>query len=42
MILNKLTDKANWSEKARSIWPEFYETAGGREKIDEALTIMSR
>jgi hypothetical protein len=29
-------------EKARSIWPQFYDQVGGKEVIDEALSLMAK
>lgn len=40
MQLSVLTDEPVWQEKARSIWPQFYEQVGGKEMIDEALSLM--
>ncbi len=42
MEVVELTDEPVWMEKARSIWPQFYEQVGGKEMIDEALSLMSK
>ena len=41
MELTELTDEPVWVEKARSIWPQFYDQVGGKEVIDEAVSLMS-
>ncbi|MBU1358816.1 MAG: TRAP transporter substrate-binding protein [Gammaproteobacteria bacterium] len=40
MVVNTLTDAAVWQEKARSVWPKFYDKVGGKPVLDEALAIM--
>jgi tripartite ATP-independent transporter DctP family solute receptor len=40
MKLSVLTDEPVWQEKARSIWPQFYGEVGGKEVVDEALSLM--
>ena len=42
MEIVTLEDEAVWQEKARSLWPKFYEQVGGKEMIDEAVTIISK
>lgn len=42
MEINKLEDEPAWQEKARSLWPKFYEQVGGKEIIDEAVAIISQ
>jgi len=42
MELTELTDEPVWMEKARSIWPQFYDQVGGKEVIDEALSLMAK
>jgi TRAP-type transport system periplasmic protein len=42
MELTELTDEPVWMEKARSIWPQFYDQIGGKETIDEALSLMAK
>lgn len=42
MELHALKDEPAWQERARSLWPRFYEQVGGREAIDEALAIMAK
>jgi len=41
MVVNTLTDGPVWQEKARSIWPNFYEQIGGKAVMDEAQAIMA-
>lgn len=41
MILNVMTDEPVWQEKARTIWPMFYDKVGGKATVDEAVSIMS-
>jgi len=40
MIVDQPTDEPVWMEKARSIWPEFYDKIGGKEIVDEAVAIV--
>ena len=42
MQVTELTDEAQWAEKARSVWPKFYDKVGGKAMIDEALAIMAK
>ncbi|WFS62802.1 TRAP transporter substrate-binding protein [Pseudodesulfovibrio thermohalotolerans] len=42
MVLKELSDEDVWMNKARSLWPEYYETVGGKDKIDNALKIMGQ
>jgi tripartite ATP-independent transporter DctP family solute receptor len=42
MELHVLKDEAVWQEKARALWPRFYEHVGGKAVIDEALAIMGK
>ena len=42
MVFEKLTDEDVWMNKARALWPEYYEAVGGKEKIDNALKIMGQ
>lgn len=40
MIIGTVSDEDVWIEKARSIWPQYYETVGGKEIIEQALDSM--
>ncbi|MDR1519227.1 MAG: TRAP transporter substrate-binding protein [Planctomycetota bacterium] len=40
MTVNALEDEDVWIEKARAIWPKFYELIGNKEMIDQALAII--
>ena len=40
-LLGTLTDAPVWQEKARSIWPKFYDQVGGKAMLDEALAISA-
>jgi tripartite ATP-independent transporter DctP family solute receptor len=40
MVVNQVTDEAVWQEKARSIWPKFYDKIGGKALVDEAVAIV--
>lgn len=42
MVLEELTDENVWMEKARALWPEYYDAVGGKDKIDNALKIMGQ
>ncbi|MCL2001106.1 MAG: TRAP transporter substrate-binding protein, partial [Planctomycetes bacterium] len=41
MQVDTLEDEEVWMEKARAIWPKFYETIGNQAMIDEALAILA-
>lgn len=41
MVLSALTDEPVWQEKARTIWPKFYDKVGGKAIVDEAVSAMS-
>lgn len=42
----KLSKPANnekdWIEKAKSIWPQFYESVGGKEIVDKVVAVMAQ
>lgn len=40
MELHELEDEEVWKEKARAIWPDFYDEVGGQEVVEEALEII--
>lgn len=40
MIVNTLEDEQQWIDKARAIWPMFYEQIGNKALVDEALAII--
>lgn len=42
MQFDVLEDEEVWMEKARGLWPKFYDQVGGRAVIDEALAIMTK
>jgi TRAP-type C4-dicarboxylate transport system substrate-binding protein len=42
MIIDTLQDEEVWAEKARAIWPRFYETIGSKELVDEAVAIIEK
>jgi len=42
MEFSKLEDEELWIEKAKSIWPQFYDKVGGKEYVDQALSIMNK
>ncbi|HDR16326.1 MAG TPA: C4-dicarboxylate ABC transporter substrate-binding protein, partial [Desulfobacteraceae bacterium] len=42
MTIHKLEDEPVWQERARSLWPKFYEQVGGQEVIDEVVGIMAK
>jgi len=43
MQIDQLEDEAEWVKKAQaSVWPEFYEQIGGKDKINELLTALGR
>lgn len=42
MVFEELADEDVWMNKARALWPEYYDAVGGKAKIDKALTIMGQ
>lgn len=41
--ISQLKDEAEWVKKAQAtVWPEFYEQVGGKDKINELLTLLDR
>ncbi|WP_243545690.1 TRAP transporter substrate-binding protein [Pseudodesulfovibrio tunisiensis] len=42
MVLEQLEDEAEWMNRARALWPEYYEAIGGKAKVDKALAIMGQ
>jgi len=42
MVLEELADEDVWMNKARALWPEYYDAVGGKAKIDKALKIMGQ
>ena len=41
-ITEPANDESEWVELATGIWPQFYDSIGGKEKLDEALTALGR
>ncbi|QEM83957.2 TRAP transporter substrate-binding protein [Halomonas binhaiensis] len=41
-ITEPADDEKAWVDQATSIWPQFYDSIGGKEKLDEALTALGR
>ncbi|RTR00428.1 TRAP transporter substrate-binding protein [Halomonas nitroreducens] len=41
-ITQPANDEQEWIELATGIWPEFYDSIGGKEKLDEVLTALGR
>ena len=33
-------DEREWIEKARSVWPMFYDKIGGKEFVDEVVAFL--
>jgi len=43
MQVDVLEDEAEWAKKAQAaVWPEFFEQVGGKDKINELLTLLGR
>lgn len=40
MIMGSVSDEDKWAEKARSVWPRFYDAVGGKQFVDQALEAM--
>lgn len=40
MRISELEDEPVWMEKARGIWPMFYDKVGGKALVDEAVSII--
>lgn len=42
-IVDPANDEKEWIEKATTeVWPKFYESIGGKEKLDNVMTIVGR
>lgn len=41
-ITQPANDEQEWIERATSIWPDFYDSIGGKEKLDQALSALGR
>ncbi|MBB3229239.1 TRAP transporter substrate-binding protein [Halomonas stenophila] len=41
-ITQPANDEQEWIELATGIWPEFYDSIGGKEKLDEVLAALGR
>ncbi|MDI5923061.1 TRAP transporter substrate-binding protein [Halomonas sp. LR5S13] len=41
-ITQPANDEQEWIELATGIWPEFYDSIGGKEKLDEVLASLGR
>ncbi len=41
-ITQPANDEQQWIEMATSIWPDFYDSIGGKEKLDEVLSVLGR
>ncbi len=42
MVMIPLEDEPVWMERARAIWPQFYEKIGGKAMVDEVLAILAK
>ena len=43
MQINDLEDEAEWAKRAQeSVWPKYYESVGGKSKINELLMVLGR
>ncbi|WP_432470352.1 TRAP transporter substrate-binding protein [Amphritea sp. HPY] len=43
MQIDTLQDEAEWAKKAQdAVWPKFYESVGGKDKVNELLTSLGR
>lgn len=41
IFVDPLNEKGDWQAKARSIWPDFYFRAGGKELVGEVLEVIN-
>jgi TRAP-type C4-dicarboxylate transport system substrate-binding protein len=41
VFVDPLNEEQDWQKKARSIWPELYFRAGGKELVDNVLDVMN-
>ncbi len=41
MVTNDVSDEKVWMEKARALWPAYYDKVGGKVFVDKALKIMA-
>jgi TRAP-type C4-dicarboxylate transport system substrate-binding protein len=35
-------DEKEWIEKAKAVWPEFYDSVGGKEIVDKVQAVMAK
>ena len=42
MVINDVSDEQVWLEKARSVWPKYYDAVGGKAILDKALEVMGQ
>ncbi len=43
MEIHSLEDEAEWAKRAQdAVWPKFYESVGGKEKVNALLTALGR
>ena len=41
-LLGPPVDEDVWQERAQSVWPQFYESVGGKAWVEQALSLMGR
>lgn len=41
IFIDPVNEKEDWQAKARSIWPDFYFRAGGKELVDKVLDVIA-
>lgn len=41
-IIEPANDESEWIERATNIWPQFYDSIGGEERLEEALHALGR
>lgn len=42
MKVSDLTDEPKWAEAARKVWPDFYDKVGGKETVDQVMTVIGQ
>ncbi len=41
-IVEPANDEKEWIAQAKTVWPQFYKSIGGKEKLDEVLQVLGR
>ena len=41
-IVQPANDEKEWIDQAIAIWPRFYDSIGGKDKLDDILSVLGR